>query len=75
MSWNTEALRLKKIAAKPPKDCQTIEQIAKLLDCSEDAAADTVRMLIKDGRAVMVRGRKINVAGALVAATYYKLVK
>lgn len=75
-TWKQEAERLKKQAAKPPKDCYTIEQVAKQLgDVSEQAARDIVKMLIKEGRASVVRGKQLNVSGSLVTATYYKLMK
>ena len=73
-SWKYAAEMLKREAAKPPSGCQALEQIAEEMGVSPDKAQETVSLLVKTGRAELVRGKRLTFTGALVTANYYRLV-
>jgi len=76
MNWKDEASRLKRQAARPPKGCLTIEEIAREMgDISIANAQEMVNELIKQCRATRVRGKKLNSLDQLITAIYYKLIK
>jgi predicted transcriptional regulator len=76
MTWKAEAERLKREAAKPPKGCKTIAEIAdELGGITESSARKIVRDLVKGGRCEAVPGKQLTAAGQLIPATFYRLVR
>jgi hypothetical protein len=74
MSWKAASDELKKKMAVPPAGTQTIEEIAAELNLSVDRALDTVKRLVKEGRAEAVPGKRLATNGFLSNCLYYRLL-
>lgn len=74
MSWKKAAREVRLEKAKPPAGCQSIEQIAEEMGCSEDTAKGIIAELVKAGRAERVPGKKLTSTDQLVATVYYRLL-
>jgi Mn-dependent DtxR family transcriptional regulator len=74
-TWKSAAKAHNFATIKRPEGCMTLSEIAADMGVSEDKARETVNNLIRSQWAERVPGKMVNAAGAVIAVTYYRLLR